>query len=69
MEQSFAPDLFTDWFGCAKDKIKPKNKVKQKNRKWRKIIMMFLAGMFLGVVLIGPIASTVLCIIDPLDVI
>ncbi len=31
--------------------------------------MMFLAGMFLGVVLIGPIASTVLCIIDPLDVI
>ncbi len=31
--------------------------------------MMFLAGMFLGVVLIGPIAGCVLCTIDPADVI
>ena len=67
MEQSFAPDLFTDWFGCAKDKIKQKIRLSKKIG--REKIMMFLAGMFLGVVLIGPIASTVLCIIDPLDVI
>lgn len=30
MEQSFAPDLFTDWFGCAKDKIKQKIRLSKK---------------------------------------
>ena len=30
MEQSLPPDLFTDWFGCAKDKIKQKIRLSKK---------------------------------------